>query len=96
METPRYKHFRCDSCRFLGSMQCGGTWIDMFQCRSMIVLRWSDEPETDRNFGDDYIGRHTHVGFETESEGDVAWWPAYLEAWRRSRFLDQRRLRQCK
>jgi hypothetical protein len=82
MEKPRYKHFKCEGCVFLGSTECGGTSFDMYLCDSEVVLRWGDQPEEPGHYSDNYVGVGDPENLDPVA-AEIAWWPAYLEARRR-------------
>jgi hypothetical protein len=83
MEKPRHKHVNCPGCHFLGGMPCEEKWIDMYCCGDVIVLRWGD-CQDEALFGNSVGLRPFDFDVLAGVSEEVSWWPAAVEARRRS------------
>jgi hypothetical protein len=68
-------------------MKCDDEWIDMYCCKGTVVLRWIDFDEELRS-GKGSVGiRPALFPFWDAARELVPWWPAFVEARRRSQGL---------
>jgi len=56
MDLPRYKHFECSGCVYLGMHGYQGLVLDLYRCGTSVVIRWGHHPDELGHVSDNFMG----------------------------------------